>query len=884
VTRRRLVGIVALAVVATVGVVAWQSPHWLALGSPAPRTEDVTKAAELAGSAEAEPEELTPELAGTARTKEDAKPRRVRAPLEPLLGVVVDEEGRGIAGVALYDERLDTREPLGRSAADGSFTLSGEVARVPEGDVAVAYLWPRAPGYVATRRSTRAHPGEHCRIEMAKGAMLRVRVSADTTRAPVADARVRAIRGEYIGNVDSWRRQVLPIDETRTDAQGRALLGVPEGTAYARVEAAGYAPNDSVVVMVGPEGADVEVLLAPGGRVRGVVQGLDGAAIAEADVRLSVGPLVRRETRTGADGRFAFDDVPSSEARDPWQIADGPFEAGLLTRAPGLATALTRVALPVAGGTVEVLVVLGPRRTLRGTVVEADDRPIAGVYVSVSLDDPVHRDAVVENAITDADGRFEFPDVLAGPVRLLTFGAGGREFPLVTHGVPVTGEVPPAVVRARPERGRRTLEVRVLDAADEPLADARVMVRTPAGRYLSQGPTDGDGRLEGTDLPPEALTVLVEAPGFGRLEREVDLAKGDVRGLTLKYPGGSSTVTVRRLDGSPARIEVYWQRWEDEYWAGFGDPLALDAQGTGTLRGLPDGEYALGAHTTGVVLVAGPSRFRPGAAGLTWTAATEAEARGMRTLLTFVDAATGKALEPTELRVIGAPREEEWGEGAAPGQYLAPPVVPGPYALFVRVPGHRPSTVERVELGRSGPVVTIRVPLDPGWALTGRVLDAAGQPVAGVSLFGPTGEFPCADDGTYRVTGLSAGPLSIEAHGTHVVTTTFHLQIAAPLAQRDFVVPVAGALRVVASRVVPNMPRTCSLRLRLQGEPRFRDEAQHSAEWRDRPDEFGAISGLAPGRYDLVIEIDGRPLPSRPVEIKARAETLVVLDPPFDGR
>lgn len=128
---------------------------------------------------------------------------------------------------------------------------------------------------------------------------------------------------EYTVNNYRSRYRHDALDTMLTAEDGEFRLTVGESGEYVvRVEAPGYAPQDSADLTIGGdlEHARVELRLARGGTLEGVVRSSAGADIRNVIVGISRGDIAPQTTRVDQDGRFVFRNLTPGE----WQavIAD----------------------------------------------------------------------------------------------------------------------------------------------------------------------------------------------------------------------------------------------------------------------------------------------------------------------------------------------------------------------------------------------------------------------------------------------------------------------------------------------------------------------------------------------------------------------------------
>ena len=404
-------------------------------------------------------------------------------------------------------------------------------------------------------------------------------------------------------------------------------------------------PNADVAVRADvPAGSgDVVLRSSPGHFLSGQVHGTDGVPLAGARVLAlleGVGHVVH--TVSAEDGRFRLGPLPSRHrsavlaSRDGWMPTLGPLSvdsaagplqlpleprwevsgrvldergpvagarvepsrgvrhAPVLTDAQGRfhlrplcprllgLTALhagryVRQRLAPGHDSVE-LVLAGATQRLTGHVQDGTGRPLADVEVVAS---PQDREPLVRR--TDAQGTFVFeslvPDVYTLRVQAAGYVPQGRPVQLLDAAQTVHFTLAEAL----------RVEGRVVDADGRGVPDARV-ARTSRGTTEANTSTDARGDFQ-LDVDAPEPRVVVEHPDFVRLEATLHAPARDVR---LELASGTE-VHVELVDEHErpvAHARVFCPGP-----AGHVHAATTDEAGRAVLRGVPSGDWRIGATT-----------------------------------------------------------------------------------------------------------------------------------------------------------------------------------------------------------------------------------------------------------------------------------------------
>ncbi|HVV87821.1 MAG TPA: carboxypeptidase regulatory-like domain-containing protein, partial [Kofleriaceae bacterium] len=593
----------------------------------------------------------------TARAQ--AAPRLGRGPfpdvalyLEPatiVVGKVVDREtGAGLEAAVMLtpqgddagdpDDPADTDEAprFARTDATGVFRVEG----VPNGRW-TADAW--APGWIAAGQSDFAAGRANPTIELVPGGVVEGKV-VDGTGRPVAGVSVSALSasgGHEVSEAaadEQLRRFSGRSLRTLAGYTGAASASAAGGTASAPAVAddAGFLARGELGVMLGPipyppavagsglvrTAAIVEDTTGAGagagpgsgsgsgsGSAAGAGSGAPAARIGvspSAVAPIDVDPAYQPTWTTGDDGAFRLVGVPAGT----W-IAYGLAPA----HPPARSRRLTlRLGQTVAG--VELRLVDGV--FVAGRVTDQRGEPVAGALLAfapagdASADDDVVSGAPgALQAVTDGDGRYR-AGPLVGPttVKASAFGHADRvdrlDLPAAaSDGAPdVVHDVVLVVADAE-------LNGIVQDATGLPVVGARVEVEGgPAdGRAAAAG---AGGRFTIAMLPPDALTVRVEAGGYP--VQRFPVTPGTPATLTLAYGGGIEAVVFDHHTGDNLEGIAVAATGP----GGLERDLVTDAQGHLTLVPVPAGRWTLRARTPGYlarsITVDVPAGDRPGQA------------------------------------------------------------------------------------------------------------------------------------------------------------------------------------------------------------------------------------------------------------------------------
>lgn len=535
---------------------------------------------------------------------------------QQLAGMVVDANGRGIAGAELIASETGLRGDLGhafaRTAADGSFRGSTHVTT----------------GRVVARRAG-YQLGLGARIEASGDLRFVLQPAATGIDVTVVDADGAAVADAYVALVPrSQVTSLVPTQHARTNGDGRCALldpGVGEATLVARAHRG--APG---IVDVPRGRTSIRLQLPRGHAVTGRLLRSDGAAFPKALITCTVpdlrtnepaSPLALRQTRTDDDGRFAIADMPAGPV--VVRAFDGATGGPGLPRIPKLVAA----AEAKAGEATEVPLVAKEPAMLRGQLVGPDGRGLGAwtVLATPVLGSTSHRQFRSRSASTDGDGWFTVHDLATGEHYVLgaARGADALDGNLVPQpvGQAAAGEAGLRLV-ADPAAPGHALQCRVLDAAGNVPAEVQLELRLRSMPWSNLRTLGRDGVAAWTDLPPGDYLLTVHCAGHGPATREVTVATTDARTdlgtLTLAPPARA----VVRLHGPGVRAGLRVVARPTP-----GDKLlaaSFDGLGVAELPPLPPGSAELLVHGAGIAPVRRIVALPAGTSMLDWDVAAAA--------------------------------------------------------------------------------------------------------------------------------------------------------------------------------------------------------------------------------------------------------------------
>lgn len=346
--------------------------------------------------------------------------------------------------------------------------------------------------------------------------------------------------------------------QARTAADGSwTLPAVPAGRYALSATAAGFLPStrSDVVLVAGADDDGLSLALARGGHeVRGTVSDIGGGPVEDVLVRV---------VRTDEGNPFNFDRPALGLVTDE----DGVFSIRLLDGDYEVTTAHAdyveaKASLRVDGGPRSLALTITPAGSIEGRVLaRATGQPVEGAIVSRSGEESggvVIQGVGVDQAVTDADGRFRLRGLPSGVTRLQAAARGyaTRQPVEVVLGVAEhVAEVEILVDAAL------TVSGFVVARGDEERGLQGVLVGAfsiePARLYVATGPSAADGYFEILGVQPGGYTVgaIGEDALPNLLGTSAQVVDHDVTDVLVVMDGGVH-VRGRVSPAVPARVSV----------------------------------------------------------------------------------------------------------------------------------------------------------------------------------------------------------------------------------------------------------------------------------------------------------------------------------------
>jgi len=693
-------------------------------------------------------------------------------PAMPIMGVVVDQQtGEPIEGAGIQLAARGTEPRAGCSFHNWSRNMPGTLSATADegGNFMIPVSPPELPELRACAQGCmigsldlgQVKPGVPVRIELRHGAFIVGHVLAPDGR-PLEDATVGA--HAFAGGVHTFATFASAV----TDESGAFCLSGLEPneywlTAYHR-EYVGAAFG-SVKLRQGQVVGDIEITLAEGGRISGIVTSDSGEPLGDSSAGFS--PVEASATFPWS----SFSNVAPIKPDGSYISAlflPGKYEVRVSTEdfiepKPQIVEVLAGVTLPH----VDFTVLQGA--TVSGRVVDEAGNPVPGARVQhVGYG---HREAVAKEGGIFAfrglkPGRFEYFTRAEGYLASkgkATAPTAGLEI-VLRRGGGILGQVV----------DKETLEpVEVFGAwISEVAFGEREQVYHPAGRFEMTGLPEGECTLvvRARDYAPYEVDISIEEDAEPE-EVIVELSRGTT--LVFQVASAADGRPVQNVRVSLGQVHPSLS-WHQESVLSIDDMRAMvppaltittDTKGACMVEHVPAGEHRFpvehaefAAKDVVVTVVEGESRKEVEVLlskgftirGRVVTSAGQLPVRDAYVMLT---------------RGIGGYRYLN-ATSDDTGSFVLKNIVPGDYVLLVEhpdyAPARRPWTPDSADS-------ELTIELSPGMQIAGTVTTSAGTPIKGATIryenedYKHDGKTTTDEQGRYAITHLAAALYQVRA-------------------------------------------------------------------------------------------------------------------------
>ena len=733
-------------------------------------------------------------------------------PAMTLPGRVVDAAGAGIAGVTVAGRSPRTglvarwRDPrdsgrwrleriAGRSGEDGSFQLSRIPPSVPV-ELAVS-RGGFATRYVTAPPLVPGEPVDELVIALARG-IAAAGLVVDETEHPIGGAEV-ALLPALTGSVAEQSYEVKSNYRSTTGEDGGfTLRDLPAGRFFLSARAAGY-PE---LMVPGIEITDEleqpmdlgTMVLVPGVRLAGRVTDAGGQPVTAAELSLRDAdgePIVVQRasspwfasTTSRVDGSFELDGLPRERRLVLLAVSDGYL--------PG--------EFPIITGVEDQAFDIELRRGARvsGVVIDDRGRRVAGARVDFQAGPELRRmtTAASRTLEADAEGRFEASGLRLGDYTVVAMTGAARSDP-IDRRVSADGIADLTLELRR----RAALAVSVSGPDGESVPRVWVWLSgTPHGGSAlihRSASTDLAGRALLQPLDPGSYRLSARHQELGSAERSIEVE------AAFAHPQQTELRFERRAESRVAEIEVSGRVVDDAglpiaeaeiLLSGPGHAASTESASDGrfTLSASP-GEYRLHCqHQDYAAAERRPITVSDhDVVGLEIELDTGATVYGRisgleaEDLARLVIKARGPFDPGDDSQVFG----QRYGTVDFAGELRVDGLGVGEWLIRAELLNPTRAAVERVTLERGQRQARVDLRFEPGYRLTGSVLEPGGPVAGGTVSVACVGEFRgetfTDDSGRFGVEHVPAGRCTVNAtdpasghHGRQQIELTSDTEI-----------------------------------------------------------------------------------------------------------
>jgi protocatechuate 3,4-dioxygenase beta subunit len=573
---------------------------------------------------------------------------------------------------------------------------------------------------------------------------------------------------------------------TATDGKGAFQFSVPSGAVTVVVKKAGHASGWKTWEST-PKGTIDPLVLAGATSFAGTVVDENDQPIADAEVSVSAA-VDRKEGEWTTPPNFLFGKAASdlfstrTTADGHFRIADFPAgaQANLMVKFPGRAlrapTAVKNgMQMEAQSGQDDLKLVTEPAASVEGKVVIRDTgAPLANVNIQVQ---PINAgggfSTSSQSARSAADGTFRVPEIAAGSYRVLAV-LTNQPIPLwVAETVPVTvaaGETA-RNVKIQAFKGG-VVEVVVVGKNDQKVVPD-VNVSAYSEGYPASGTTGNDG-VARFRLPPGEFTMYAVRQGRSPAQAQATVADGATNRVRLELDVPSRiTGIVRDSSGAPVpgtAVSVCPNFGSE------GQEAKTDADGHYEVSWQKPA-WAGSQNQTFFLLARNAERKLAGLSEIDETAASsDLELKPGVSISGRVQDANGKAIAGAMGYVViqrantGFAISRQGIRSDAEGVMFANTLPPGEhYSVSVSAKGYGSGQLSMRETKGDhyeAPLLKLKV---ADRALAGRVLNADGQPAAGIQVWmqgpgQPSGNATTDANGRFAFDAVCEGRITVSAN------------------------------------------------------------------------------------------------------------------------
>ncbi len=657
-----------------------------------------------------------------------------------IRGRVLDAQGGGIAGASVQaSEEKQVEEQRWMSFAEDS--NGKNAATDADGNYVLSPLG--AARYTVRAQARDRMSASQTGVEVADGKPTdRVDLvlgAGETLRGRVTDAEGQPISGV---NLNAYAEESA---QTQTGADGRfELKGLKKGQVQLNLYRQGFEQKSLQVAIPGRE---VDLQLDRLGKIIGTLRARSQETFSNYDVMATLKPAGGDER--GSGGR-TWRSPTRNDPSGRFEIEVGPGTYVLHARVPGFAPAESSpITLKAAERVEGIIIDLTKGGTIRGVVVAlATGEPIEGANVQVLPEQGTGQRGGwapfgLPSASSAADGSFTLDGI---PDGVLAVTAAHEKYSQArVTGVQVR-EGGTATVRLELGRGGGIRGTVTKGGAAVAGAQVFVSKSDPTAGENKQAATDAEGRFELNGLSPGEYRLFVTSNVPRRAfnaQQVVTVVEAEITQADIAQAVGMRLFGRVTSGGAPVpggRIEAVQP---ERGWGGgnaqiepTGDySIEIPGPGAYMLMIRLAGQGGGGGAKADVIVPAGAAEFRFD------IDLPSGEISGV-----VLDAATGDPVQRAEVvafdggsssRTLTSMIQGMKGMAStdAQGQFAITALGPGVYTVRVMAQGYTEGAITGIRIDARRPSRDNRVALDRGITFRARVVDPAGQPVVGASVF-----------------------------------------------------------------------------------------------------------------------------------------------------